>query len=82
MLSSQFSNIRRMQFDQTSQVQPLSEIQKSQKTSKNHFFFYFFFAFFFLLYKKNKSYPLSFRILGGRDSTRAIQSTRFRIQGG
>ena len=33
--------------------------------------------------KKNKKcYPLSFPIVGGQDSTRALQSTRFRIQGG
>ena len=32
--------------------------------------------------KKKKCYPLSFPILGGRDSTRALQSTPFQNPGG
>ena len=32
-----FFNIKWTQFDQSSLVQPVSEIQKSQKISKNHF---------------------------------------------
>ena len=35
ILSSQFSNIRRTRFDQSSPVKPVSEIQKSKKKSKN-----------------------------------------------
>ena len=31
---------------------------------------------------QKKSYPLSFPILGGRDSTRALQSSPFQISGG
>ena len=42
MLSSQFSNIRRTPFNQSSPVQPVSEIRTSQKISKNHFSYYFF----------------------------------------
>ena len=38
-LSSQFSNIRRTRFDHSSPFQLVSEIQKSQKISKNPFFF-------------------------------------------
>ena len=38
MLFSQFSNIRRMRFDQSSPVQPVSEIKKSQKISTSPFF--------------------------------------------
>ena len=34
-----------------------------------------FFAFFRRKKKKKKSYPLSFPILGGRNSTRALQSS-------
>ena len=47
---------------------------KSQKISKNHFLD-FFFEFFFLAEKK--CYPLSFPILGGHNSTRALQSSPF-----
>ena len=53
------------------------KIQKSRKISKIHFFF----KYFFLVKKKKnlkkKGYPLSFPILGGRDSTRAFQSSPF-----
>ena len=52
--------------------------EKSQKISKIHFFCNFFSekkkknrA------KKNRFFPLSFPILGGRDSTRALQSSPF-----
>ena len=50
--------------------------------------FFFFFTFFCLIFfsspKKirKKCYPLSFPILGGRDSTRALQSTPFQNTGG
>ena len=80
-LSSYFSNIRRTRFDQSSPVQLVSEIQKTQKISKN-LFFTFFSSYFFFFNFKNKCYPLSFSILGGRDLTRALQSTLFQISGG
>ena len=66
-----------MQFNQSSSVQPVSEIQKSEKISKNHFFPFFYFIFF-----KKKCYSLSFPILGGRDLTRTLQSTPFQNPGG
>ena len=37
MLSSLFSNIRRTRFNQSSPVQPISEIRKSREISKNNF---------------------------------------------
>ena len=37
---------------------------------------------FFCRKKKKKCYPLTFPILGERNSTRALHSARFRIQGG
>ena len=46
------------------------------------FIFIFLFYFIFPEIKKRKCYSLSFQILGRRDSTRALQSTRFKIQGG
>ena len=51
--------------------------EKSQKISKIHFFcnFFSFLKKIFFQKKKKKCYPLSFPILGGRDSTRALQSS-------
>jgi hypothetical protein len=45
-------------------------------------FYLFIYLFFFAKKKKEKCYPLSFPILGGRDSTRALQSSLFQISGG
>ena len=60
-------------------VQKSKNLKKFQKISKFHFFsiFFFFEFFFFFAEKKKKCYPLSFPILGGRDSTRALQSSPF-----
>ena len=54
---------------------------KISKKFKNSLFLIFYFLKFFLLLKK-KCYPISFPILGGRDSTRALQSTPFQNPGG
>ena len=45
-------------------------------------FFIFYFFIFFFSPKEKKCYPLSFPILGGRDSTRALQSSPFQNPGG
>ena len=50
-------------------------------------FFHFFLSFFVLNFfsprkKKKKCYPLSFPMLGGSDSTRALQSAPFQNPGG
>ena len=57
-------------------------LEKSQKIT-------FFLNFFIFEREKNaekkikkKCYPLSFPVLGGRDSTRALQSSPFQILGG
>ena len=71
-LSSQYFNIKRTQFNQSSPVQPVSEIQKSQKIT--------FLQKKFLdkkIVAKKKCYPLSFSKLRGRNLTRALQSSRF-----
>ena len=47
-------------------------VKKSKKSQKFEFFFW----------PKKKCYPLSFPILGGRDSTRALQSSPFKNPGG
>ena len=49
--------------------------KKNLKNLKNSLFFKMFFleVYFFA----EKSYPLSYPILGGRDSTRALQSSLF-----
>ena len=73
MLSPQFSNIRRVQFDQRSPVQPVSEIQKSKKISKNHFKKKLRKG----KYLQKKCYPLIFPLLGRPDSTRALQFNPF-----
>ena len=44
--------------------------------------YFLIFFFFFAKKKKKKCYPLSFPILRGRDSTRALQSTPFQNPGG
>ena len=80
-LSSYFSNIRRTRFDQSSPVQLVSEIQKTQKISKIFFFTFFSSSFFFKKKLKNKCYPLSFSILGWCNSTRALQSAPFQNPG-
>ena len=49
--------------------------KKSRKISKIHFFSNWLFLEFFLGQKKNHSF--SFPILGGRDLTRALQSSPF-----
>ena len=77
LLSSQFSNIRRMRFDQSSPVQPVSEIQKSGKISKSQF-----------KKKETKKIPEKNAILlvfqYQEDTIRPELSSppRFRIQGG
>ena len=61
-------------------VQKSENLKKSQKISKIHFFSkkkIFLKKKFFRRKKKNICYPLSFPILGGRDSTRALQSSPF-----
>ena len=58
-------------FNQSSPVQPVSETGKSQK-----------FTFFDFFVWKKKCYPLSFPILGGRNLTRALQSSPFQNPGG
>ena len=58
------------------------KIQKSQnilKNFKNSLFLIFFCNFFFA---EKKCYYISFLILGGRNSTRALQSTPFQNPGG
>ena len=65
--------------------QKSENLKKSQNSQKFTFFpKKFFFKTFFFRRKKNKlkCYPLSFSILGGRDSTRALQSTPFQNTGG
>ena len=62
---------------QSSPFQKYENLKKSQKIT---IFLYIFFLIFFLpkkkkKKKKKKNYPLSFSILGGRDSTRALQSS-------
>ena len=54
--------------DQSSPVQPIPELRKYQKIPKIHIF--------------SLSNSLSFPILGGRDLTRALQSTPFQNPGG
>ena len=57
-------------------VQKSKNLKKSQKISKIHFFSQK--KFFWKKFpQKKKGYPLSFPILGGRDSTRALQSSPF-----
>ena len=83
----QYSNTRRTRFDQSSPVQPVSEMQKSRKIKKKKYIFFFnkFCLELFLRKKieerkkfcRKKCYPFSFPILGGRDSTRALQSSPF-----
>ena len=63
-----------MQFYQSSPVLPNSEkfmLKKLENSQKKKFF-----------KKINKCYPLSFPILGGRYSTRALQSSPFQNPGG
>ena len=61
-------------------------LKKYQKIQINHFFFKKSQNFENICFaekkKKKKCYPLSFPILGGRDSTRALQSTPFQNRGG
>ena len=59
------------------------KISKNPKNSLFSFFFVFFEEKFFCQKRKEKKcYPLSFPILGGRNSTRALQSTLFQNPGG
>ena len=51
--------------------------EKSQKYSFSIIFFYFFFNLFYFFFAKKKCYPLSFPVLGGPDSTKALQSSPF-----
>ena len=51
--------------------------QKSENLEKSQKLLFFFFSFLL-----KKCYPLSFSILGGRDSTRALQYTPFQNPGG
>ena len=57
----------------------VKKIRKSQKISKKIPFLSFV---FFNFPKKKKCYTLSFSILGGRNSTRALQYSPFQISGG
>ena len=65
-------------------VQKSENLKKSKKISKIHFFSKKkkFLKKKILSKKKKKCYPLSFPILGGRDSTRALQSSPFQNPGG
>ena len=71
-----------MRFDRNSPVQPVSEIRKPQKISKNHFFFNNKKFEEKKMLPKKRDYPFSFPILGGRVSTRALQSSPFQISEG
>ena len=53
-------------------VQKSENLKKSQKISKIPFFLFIF--FWKKKFHKKKCFSLSFLILGGRDSTRALQS--------
>ena len=57
--------------------QPIRNLEKLKKISIKHFL-----HFFFHFYAGKKCYPLSFLIIGGRDWTKALQSTPFQISGG
>ena len=66
-------------------VKKSENLEKSQKIAKNHLIFFLFiylFYFFIFFAEEKKCYPLSFPILGGRDSTRALQCSPFQISGG
>ena len=63
-------------------VKKYENLKKSQKISKNNFFFEIIFFLKNNFLPKKKCYPLSFPILGGRDSTRALQSSPFQNTGG
>ena len=65
-------------------VKKSKNLQKFQKISKNQFFQKNFLKdlFFAEKKKKKKCYPLGYPILGGRDSTRALQFTPFQNPGG
>ena len=65
-------------------VQKSENLKKSQKFTFFQKTLFFEIFFFFLPQKKEekKGYPLSFPILGGCDSTRALQSSPFQNSGG
>ena len=59
-------------------------VKKSKNPKKNNFFFKITLKKIKILRRRKKNcrkqfYPLSFPILGGRDSTRAFQSSPFQI---
>ena len=60
-------------------VKKIRKSEKIPKNLKNHFFYFFFIIIFFA---EKKCYSLSFPILGGRGSTRALQSSPFQNPGG
>ena len=57
-------------------LKKFQKIQKSQKILKNPFFC-FFLCWTFFFSPKKKCYPLNFPIIGGCNSTRALQSSPF-----
>ena len=84
---SPFFNIRTIQFDQSSPVQPNPEkknVEKSQKISKNHFFCHKkkLDAERKKSRKQTKCHSLCFSRLWGHDWTRAFQSSPFQNPGG
>ena len=79
--SSLFLNIRTTQFDHSSPVQPHPEKTNLEK-SKEITFFQKNLKILKTKFLLKKGYSLSFLILGGRDSNRALQSSLFQISGG
>ena len=68
----------------TQNIQKMSKMvkKKSLKISNNSFFLQKCENFKNIFFCNKKFYPLSFLLLGGRDSTRALQSSPFQNPGG